>query len=75
MADRRSTPSRWPSVAHLTGLALEGAALTAMLAAEALALAELARRREDRYAAWAAVAFAGARRSSTRSARWRRRTR
>ena len=31
-----------------------------MLAAEALALAELARRREDPIAAWAAVAFAGA---------------
>jgi uncharacterized membrane protein len=47
------------AVAHLTGLALEGAALTAMFAAEALALAELARRRQDRNAAWAAVAFAG----------------
>ena len=47
------------AVAHLTGLALEGAALTAMFAAEALALAELGRRRQDRYAAWAAVAFAG----------------
>ncbi len=47
------------AVAHLTGLALEGAALTAMFAAQALALGELARRRHDRYAAWAAVAFAG----------------
>ena len=46
------------SVAHLTGLALEGAALTAVFAAEALALAELARRRDDAVAAWAAVGFA-----------------
>jgi uncharacterized membrane protein len=46
------------AVAHLTGLVLEGAALTAMFAAEALALAELARRRQDRHAAWAAAAFA-----------------
>ena len=47
------------SLAHLTGLALEGAALSAVLAAEALALAELARRRNDTLAAWAAVVFAG----------------
>jgi hypothetical protein len=48
------------SLAHLTGLALEGAILSAVLAAEALALAELARRRDDTLAAWAAVVFAGA---------------
>jgi uncharacterized membrane protein len=48
------------AVAHLTGLALEGAALSAVLAAEALALAELARRRDDAVAAWGAIAFAGA---------------
>ena len=47
------------SLAHLTGLALEGAALSAVLAAEALALAELARRRNDTLVAWAAVVFAG----------------
>ena len=47
------------AVAHFTGLALEGAALTATLAAEALALAGLARRNDDQLTAWAAVAFAG----------------
>jgi hypothetical protein len=45
-------------VAQFTGLALEGAALAAMLAAQALALASLARRTGDRYAAWAAAGFA-----------------
>src|SRR5262249_42574899 len=40
------------------GLALEGAALAATLAAQALALATLARRSNDRYAAAAAVGFA-----------------
>ena len=45
-------------VAHFTGLALEGAALAAMLAAQALALASLARRADDRYATWAAAGFA-----------------
>jgi hypothetical protein len=47
------------AVAHFTGLALEGAALTATLAAEALALAGLARRNGDQLTAWAAVTFAG----------------
>jgi uncharacterized membrane protein len=47
------------AVAHFTGLALEGAALTATLAAEALALAGLARRNDNQLTAWAAVAFAG----------------
>jgi uncharacterized membrane protein len=46
------------AVAHFTGLALEGAALAATLAAEALALGALARRHDDLYAAWAAAAFA-----------------
>jgi hypothetical protein len=46
------------AVAHFTGLALEGAALAATLAAEALALAGLARRHGDLYTAWAAVGFA-----------------
>jgi hypothetical protein len=46
------------AVAHFTGLALEGAALAATLAAEALALAALARRHDDPYAAWAAAGFA-----------------
>ncbi|HET6547585.1 MAG TPA: DUF2339 domain-containing protein, partial [Solirubrobacter sp.] len=40
------------------GLALEGVAVSATFAAEALALAELARRRDDGLAAKAAVAFA-----------------
>ncbi len=47
------------AVAHFTGLALEGSALTAALAAEALALAGLARRNDDRLTAWAALGFAG----------------
>ena len=47
------------AVAHFTGLALEGSALTAALAAEALALAGLARRNDDQLTAWAALAFAG----------------
>jgi len=47
------------AVAHFTGLALDDAALAATLAAEALALAGLARRNDDRYTAWAAVGFAG----------------
>ncbi|HEX6023143.1 MAG TPA: DUF2339 domain-containing protein, partial [Solirubrobacter sp.] len=46
------------AVGYATGIALEGAVLTAVFAAEALALAELARRRNDRYAAWGAGAFA-----------------
>jgi len=45
-------------VAQFTGLALEGAALAAVLAAQALGLASLARRNDDQYAAWAAVGFA-----------------
>nr|WP_028064705.1 DUF2339 domain-containing protein [Solirubrobacter soli] len=46
------------AVAQFTGLALEGAALAAALAAQALGLASLARRTNDQYAAWAAVGFA-----------------
>jgi uncharacterized membrane protein len=46
------------AVAQFTGLALEGAALAAVLAAQALGLAGLARRTDDRYTAWAAVGFA-----------------
>jgi uncharacterized membrane protein len=45
------------AVAQFTGLALEGAALAAALAAQALGLATLARRTNDPYAAWAAVGF------------------
>ncbi len=45
------------AIAQFTGLALEGAALAAALAAQALGLASLARRADDRYAAWAAVGF------------------
>ena len=44
-------------LAHFTGLALEGAALAATLAGEALLLSGLARRNDDPYAAWAAVGF------------------
>jgi uncharacterized membrane protein len=47
------------AVAQFTGLALEGAALAAALSAQALGLVALARRHNDRYAAWAALAFAG----------------
>ncbi len=46
------------ALAHFTGLALEGVALTVTLAAQALGLATLARHNGDRIAGWAAVAFA-----------------
>jgi hypothetical protein len=45
------------AVAHFTGLALEGVALTVTLAAQALGLATLARHNGDRIVGWAAVAF------------------
>ena len=45
------------ALAHFTGLALEGAALTVTLAAQALGLATLARHNGDRIVGWAAVAF------------------
>ena len=45
------------AVAHFTGLALEGVALTVALAGQALGLAALARSNGDRITGWAAVAF------------------
>jgi uncharacterized membrane protein len=46
------------ALAHFTGLALEGVALTVTLAAQALGLAALARHNGDRITGWAALAFA-----------------
>ena len=45
------------AVAHFTGLALEGVALTVALAGQALGLAALARSNGDEITGWAAVAF------------------
>jgi uncharacterized membrane protein len=44
-------------LAYLTAIALDGPALTAALAAQAVALGTLARRTEDRVAAWGALGF------------------